>query len=213
MMRIYDISIPLQPGMPIWPGDPPLKLEQLASISDGADANVSSIACGVHIGTHIDAPLHFINNGPTVDELSLNTLVGDVHVVEIPKADIIDEEALDRALIPSDAVRVLFKTRNSKLWTSPEHDFQQDYVAIDAGGAAWIVDRDIELVGVDYLSVAPFESPVATHVHLLEHNVIIVEGLDLHKITPGKYFLVCLPIKLVGIEGSPARVVLLKTEE
>ena len=212
-MRIYDISIPLQPGMPIWPGDPPLKLEQLASISEGANANVSSIACGVHIGTHVDAPLHFINDRPTVDELSLNTLVGDVYVVEIPNADILDEEALDRASIPSDAVRVLFKTRNSDLWTSPEHDFQQDYVAIDPGGAAWIVDRGIELVGVDYLSVAPFESPVATHVHLLEHEVIIVEGLDLHKIIPGKYFLVCLPIKLVGIEGSPARAILLEISD
>ena len=212
-MRIYDITIPVQPGMPIWPGDPPLKLERLASISDGADANVSSIACGVHIGTHVDAPLHFINDGTAVDELSMNTLIGDVHIVEIPNADIIDEEVLDRASIPSDAVRVLFKTRNSELWTSPVHDFQQDYVAIDPGGAAWIVDRGIELVGVDYLSVAPFESPVATHVHLLEHEVIIVEGLDLHKIIPGKYFLVCLPIKLVGIEGSPARAVLLQTEE
>ncbi|MFA9405792.1 MAG: cyclase family protein [Anaerolineales bacterium] len=213
MMRIYDISIPLQPGMPIWPGDPPLRLERLASISDGADANVSSIACGVHIGTHVDAPLHFINDGSTVDQLSLSTLVGDVHVVEIPNADIIDEEILDRASIPSDTKRVLFKTKNSAVWASPKHDFQHDFVAIASGGAAWIVDRGIELVGVDYLSVAPFESPVATHVHLLEHDVIIVEGLDLHKIVPGKYFLVCLPIKLVGIEGSPARAVLLQTEE
>ena len=212
-MRIYDISIPVQPGMPIWPGDPPLKLERLASISVSADANVSSIACGVHIGTHVDAPLHFINDGTAVDELSLSTLVGDVHVVEIPNADIIDEEVLDHAHIPSDAVRVLFKTRNSELWASPEHDFQQNYVAIDPGGAAWIVDRGIELVGVDYLSVAPFESPVATHVHLLEHEVIIVEGLNLHKIIPGKYFLVCLPINLVGIEGSPARAILLETED
>ncbi len=212
-MRIYDISIPLQPGMPIWPGDPPLNLKRLASITDGADANVSSIDCGVHIGTHVDAPSHFIVDGTTVDALPLSTLVGDVHVVEIPDAELMDEEVLDHASIPSDAKRVLFKTRNSEYWTSPAHDFQQDYVAIDPGGAAWLVDRGIELVGVDYLSVAPFETPAATHIHFLEHEVIIVEGLDLHRIIPGAYFLVCLPIKLVGIEGSPARAILLENED
>ena len=208
-MRIYDISVGVSPDMPVWPGDPRVRLEQMSSIAAGGEANVSHIACGVHVGTHIDAPKHFVEGGPGIDSLSLKVLFGRAYVVHLPQAKVLDRKSLERADIPPRTRRVLFKTRNSKWWAEGEKQFQKDYVAIDASGARWLVQKGIHLVGVDYLSVAPWGETVPTHRILLEAGIIIVEGLNLSEVRQGRYTLQCLPIKLVGADGAPARAILL----
>jgi arylformamidase len=194
--------------MPVWPGDPPLILEPLKSIADGAHANVSRLACSVHVGTHIDAPRHFIDGAKGVDKLSLNVLMGRAYVINLPEALVIDAAILESAGIPPRTRRVLFKTRNSRYWAMGERQFQKDFVAIDASGAQWLVRKRVQLVGVDYLSVAPFDHGIQTHKILLGAGTVIVEGLNLSEVSQGRYKLYCLPIKLIGSDGAPARAIL-----
>jgi arylformamidase len=209
-MTIYDITLSIGPELPLWPGDPPLVLERAASMDDGAHANVSRLACGVHIGTHVDAPHHFLNDRRTVESLPLDALIGPARLVQIPDAvDVITEEALERAAIPTGTSRLLLKTRNSSLWARGEADFRPDFVGISADGAAWLVRRGVRLIGIDYLSVAPYKQSVLTHRALLEPGIVIVEGLDLSAVPPGEYQLICLPLKLAGSDGAPARAVLI----
>jgi arylformamidase len=209
-MQTYDISLTITPDLPVWPGDPSVVVEQVDFISKGAIANVSRISMGVHTGTHIDAPHHFIDDDPTtVDRLPLNILTGRVYVVEIPdEVGLITAMTLQRAGIPPRTRRLLFKTRNSKLWARGEAAFRQDFVALSAGAAAYLVERGVRLVGVDYLSVAPFDSSTPTHTILLKAGVVIVEGLNLANVSLGRYMLYCLPLKLGGCEGAPARAIL-----
>lgn len=207
-MRVYDISIGITPEMPVWPGDPPVELERVEHISDGANANVSRFACGVHAGTHVDAPVHFIDGEAGVESLSLRVLNGRAYVVYLPEAVVIDEATLEGAGIPPRTRRVLFKTRNSEYWENGVNIFQKDFVAVDASGAAWLVRKGVQLVGVDYLSVAPFGESREPHRILMENNVVIVEGLDLSQVAQGRYTLHCLPLKLVGSDGAPARAIL-----
>jgi arylformamidase len=204
-----DISLPISPRLPVWPGDPPVKIEKLSLISEGADANVSHISCGVHMGTHVDAPSHFIDSGKGVETLALEVLIGSAYVVEFLGEEIIDAQALENAAIPEDAQRILFKTRNSMYWAGGVHTFQEDFVAVDLSGAEWLVENKVQLVGVDYLSVAPFDAGVPTHQKLLQHGVIIVEGLDLSSIKAGWYDFACLPINILASDGAPARAVLM----
>lgn len=207
-MRLYDISLGVSPDMPVWPGDPPVVLERVRHISQGANSNVSRLAFSVHNGTHVDAPVHFIDEGHGVELLSLRVLNGRAYVVHLPKVDLIDEQTLQEAGIPPRTRRVLFRTRNSELWARGERQFQEDFVAIDAGGASWLVRKGVQLVGVDYLSVAPYGESRKTHRILLENGVVVVEGLDLSEVTQGRYTLHCLPLKLVGSDGAPARAIL-----
>ncbi len=207
-MRIYDISVGVSPDMPVWPGDPPLILEPLKSIADGAHSNVSRLACSVHVGTHIDAPRHFIDGAKGVDKLPLNVLMGRAYVINLPEASVIDAAILESAGIPPRTRRVLFKTRNSRYWAMGERQFQKDFVAIDASGAQWLVRKRVQLVGVDYLSVAPFDHGIQTHKILLGAGTVIVEGLNLSEVSQGRYKLYCLPIKLIGSDGAPARAIL-----
>jgi arylformamidase len=194
--------------MPVWPGDPPLILEPLKSIADGAHSNVSRLACSVHVGTHIDAPRHFIDGAKGVDKLPLNVLMGRAYVINLPEASVIDAAILESAGIPPRTRRVLFKTRNSRYWAMGERQFQKDFVAIDASGAQWLVRKRVQLVGVDYLSVAPFDHGIQTHKILLGAGTVIVEGLNLSEVSQGRYKLYCLPIKLIGSDGAPARAIL-----
>jgi arylformamidase len=207
-MAIHDISLGVAPGMPIWPGDPPLELERFSSIAAGQEVNVTRLASCAHIGTHVDAPLHFIDGGASVDQLSLKDLNGRAYVVDLPHADVLDRKTLEAARIPQRTRRLLFKTRNSKLWVKGETAFQEDFVAIDASGAEWLVNKGVRLVGVDYLSVAPYDAPAPTHRILLGAGVVVVEGLNLSDVTQGRYTLHCLPVKLVGADGAPARAIL-----
>ena len=207
-MRLYDISVGVSPEIPVWPGDPPVVLERVMSMENGDEANISRIQSGVHVGTHIDAPIHFVEGGATVDAIPLKSLLGRAYVVDLRKADMLDAAALESARIPPRTRRLLFKTRNSELWISGESSFQKDFVAVDVSGAEWLVKKGVKLVGVDYLSVAPFNDGGPTHRILLEAGVVVVEGLNLARVSKGRYTLYCLPVKLMGSDGAPARAVL-----
>jgi arylformamidase len=208
-MTISDITLTLSPNLPSWPGDPAVTLERVRKIEEGANANVSRLDMGVHNGTHVDAPVHFVPGEFGVDRLDLNILVGPALVVELPdEVDTITASVLQTTSIPSGTKRVLFKTRNSKIWANRESGFQTDFVGVEVDAAEYLVAIGIELVGVDYLSVAPFKRSRPTHEVLLKAKMIVVEGLDLSRIRPGLYTLYCLPLKIEGCDGAPARVIL-----
>ncbi len=211
LLKILDISVPLSARLPVWPGDPQIVLEHYRTISEGNTSNDSRIACSVHSGTHVDAAAHFIENGITVEKLPLDIFIGPATVIELPEADIITPEILEAQDLPMQTRRLLFKTKNSALWADPDHQFNADFVALSSEAAGWIANRGINLVGTDYLSIQMFkDTEPLTHRILLEAGIVIVEGLDLQKVNPGNYQLVCLPIKLAGSEGAPARAVLIE---
>jgi arylformamidase len=193
-VQIIDVSVPVQPGMITYPGDPEVRLERVSSIAAGDGVNLSRLDLGVHSGTHVDAPLHFVEDGQSVEALPLEVLVGPCVVVD----------GLDVAAVPRGAERVLFRTPNGRLWERDE--FSEDFVALDGGAARALVAGGVRLVGIDYLSIGDEEA----HEVLLGAGVVAVEGLDLRHVEPGEYRLVCAPLKLEGAEGAPARVLLLR---
>ena len=211
-MKIHDISLTLSPELPTWPGEPRLSLERKRKMEEGARSNVTHFSAGVHIGTHVDAPFHFLGGeATTVESLPLEVLTGPACVVAFPDVDThITADDLQGADIPSAASRLLFKTRNSDLWARGETEFQEDFVALSADAAEWLVARGVKLVGIDYLSVAPFTAAVATHRILLEADVVALECLDLSAVEPGDYDLYCLPLKIAGSDGAPARAILVE---
>ena len=196
-MKMIDISVPLREGMVTYPGDPVVRMERAASIAGGDVVNLTRMDFGLHSGTHVDAPAHFIDGASGVDEIPLEALVGPCEVVEAP-----DLSPDSVALAPEGAERVLFKTPNSELWA--RDDFAEDFARLNGEAAALLVDRGVRLVGVDYLSVGD----EAAHHALLEARVVPVEGLDLRGVEPGSYELVCLPLRVVGADGAPARAIL-----
>jgi arylformamidase len=210
-VKIFDISVPVDPQLPVWPGDPQIVLERYRSLSKGDTSNDSRLACSVHCGTHVDAPAHFIENGATIEQLPLEILVGAVTVVEVPEIDVITPDLLENQRLDSQTKRLLLKTKNSDLWANPEHQFNPNFAALSAESASWIVDKGLKLVGIDYLSIQPFkDAQPLTHRVLLQAGIIIIEGLDLRDVNPGVYQLICLPLKLVGSDGAPARAVLIE---
>ena len=210
-MTIYDISLSISPNLPTWPGDPGLKLEQYASMDKGEHYNATQISSSVHLGTHVDAPRHFLNDGSAVEQLPLEVLTGPCYVTQLPDGiEAITAEVLDRTEITSEMKRVLFGTSNSHYWAKGESKFQTDFVAITEDGAEWLVERGVQLVGVDYLSVAPYNDSIPTHAALLKAGVVIVEGLNLSNIMRGFYDLYCLPLKITGSDGAPARAILIQ---
>ena len=210
-MKIFDISIAIHPKLPVWPGDPQVVLERYRQLSKGDVSNDSRMACSVHSGTHVDAPAHFIEDGLTVEQLALDILVGTATLVEFPEIDIITPDLLEIQKLPPQTERLLLKTKNSDLWTDPDHEFNPDFVALSAESASWMVNKGIKLVGIDYLSIQMFkDAEPLTHRILLEAGIIILEGLNLRAVEPGVYQLICLPLKLAGSEGAPARAVLIE---
>ncbi len=209
-MKIHDITVGISPDMPVWPNNPPVELERMNKIEEGANSNVSRLALGVHTGTHVDAPIHFVPGTTGIDTLPLNVLVGRALVIHLPRTRRISADDLDGAGIPPSTHRLLIKTRNSSYWANNDKEFHTDFVGIAPSGAEWLVDRRVELVGVDYLSVAPWKESRPTHEILLKAGVVIVEGLNLAKIQPGRYELTCLPLKLIGSDGAPARAILIE---
>jgi arylformamidase len=211
-MKLWDISVPVSPDIVTWPGDPSVTLQRRKSIPAGDNANVSQLVCGVHTGTHMDAPVHFLEGGTTIEQLSLERCIGPALVAEVPAdADAITPQHLDALQLPAGTTRLLLKTRNSALWATPAHRFQPDFVALTPEAATWVVERGVQLIGIDYLSIQRFhDDDPLTHQVLLRAGVVIVEGLNLLDVAAGSYQLVCLPIKLVGSDGAPARAVLLE---
>ncbi len=207
-MRVYDITLTITPDLPTWPGDQPVVMERVEKIEDGGASNITCITMSAHTGTHVDAPYHFLADGETVEHMSLKTLTGRAYVLALPDVERITAEVLENAEIPPRTRRVLFKTKNSEYWAQGEREFQRDYVALSADGAEYLVDKGVRLVGIDYLSIAPFQATRPTHEILLKAGVVIVEGLNLSKIEPGRYTFYCLPLKLGHSDGAPARVIL-----
>ena len=206
-MRIHDISVTISEDMAIYGSDPAVEIEPISRISHGDGANVSLLKLGSHTGTHVDAPFHFVEGGTTIDRVPLDVLVGECFVCEIRSSESITISELEG--LPEGCRRVLFKTSNSDLWKDGR--FHTDFVYLDPAAAAWLVDRGVVLVGIDYLSVDRFKSGThPTHLRLLESGVVAVEGLDLSGVTQGTYFLVCLPLKIRDGDGAPARAILVE---
>ena len=210
-MKIHDISLTVTPTLPVWPGDPAIVLERVSKMEDGEHNNVSRLALSVHAGTHVDAPYHFIADGKTIESLALDVLVGPAQVVELP-ADCLLVSAADlkEAGIDDGVERVLLKTRNSEYWKRPGLPFQKDFTAVSPDGAAYLLERGVKLIGIDYFSIAPFGDSVPTHRALLGAGMVVLEGIDLSAVSAGHYQLCCLPVKLGGSDGAPARAVLIE---
>jgi arylformamidase len=205
--RIHDISLAITPGTVVYPGNPGVSVTAHQAIARGDSANVSAVSFGSHTGTHVDAPKHFDDAASGVDEISVERLIGPASVIEFDDTvRSIGRVELERAGLRG-AKRVLFKTRNSRLLY--ERDFSSDYTFLAPEGAALLVGLGVDLVGIDYLSIEQFKSGHhRTHLILLGRGIVIVEGLDLSAVAPGEYELLCLPLRLVGLDGAPARAVL-----
>jgi arylformamidase len=208
-MKIYDVSLTIREGMPVWPGDEQVVLQRRTKIEEGAHANVSYLHLSVHTGTHVDAPFHFLADGSKVDEMPLDVLIGPAQVVEVPDSvKVINAEVIAGMSIADEPKRLLFKTSNSHFWDLDKDEFQTAFVGIDLSGSEELVKRGIKLVGIDYLSASPYKVSKPTHDVLLGSSMIIIEGLDLRGVKAGFYNMYCLPLKLHGSDGAPARVVL-----
>ena len=210
-MKIFDVTVPIKNFMPVWPGDPHVDNQLVSSIENGDEANVTSIKMSAHTGTHIDAPRHFVRSGTAIEALDLTTLLGDVEIIEIDigvaQIDVSALEGLERTQWPQ---RVIFKTNNSFLRLFDKDYFYNNFTALLPDAAAYLIQNGVKLVGIDYLSIAPFINGSETHIKLMEKNVIVIEGLNLADISPGIYDLIALPILLEGADGAPARVLLIQ---
>lgn len=208
MSRIYDISVPIRSGGLVYPGNPYIEIALQQAVAKGASANVSTIRFGSHTGTHADASRHFFDDGQPVDKIPLERLIGPALLVSFGD-DVMYVGATElRAHDLKGHKRILLRTRNSAFLSRTE--FVKDYTYLAPDGAQYLVDQGVELVGIDYLSIEQFHSGHhRTHRTLLERSVVIVEGLDLSVPAPGEYQFICLPLRLEGCDGAPARAVLI----
>ncbi|HNY16608.1 MAG TPA: cyclase family protein [Treponemataceae bacterium] len=212
-MRLHDISLALSPDTPVWPGDPRPSVYPIESIGAGQPFAVTGLELSAHTGTHIDAPSHCIPSGPAVDAIPIDALVGPCFVADLSAlkaGSAIGARELETAPIPAGTRRLLLKTDNSRRLRGAGSAFFADYVALTDDACEWIVSRGIDLVGIDYLSVTTEAHSLSGHRILLGANVVILEGLDLSGIEPGSGELICLPLKVVGADGAPARAILVR---
>ncbi|MCC6850533.1 MAG: cyclase family protein [Deltaproteobacteria bacterium] len=194
--------------MHVYPGDPAFQQAQVRAIKRGDAANVTHLSLGAHTGTHVDAPAHFIDGATTLDQVPLDRMVGPARVLDLRGLAAIDAAALRRHEIHGGDI-VLCRTDNSERWAKP--GFQRDFTYLTLDAARHLVDRNVKTVGMDYLSIEQFGSKdFAVHKLLLGHGVFVIEGLDLREIVAGTYLLSCLPLKLEGVDGAPARAVLMR---
>jgi arylformamidase len=205
--RVIDISVPNGPTQHVYPGDPPPRIEQAKAIRAGDVCNVSLLTMGSHTGTHVDAPYHFIDGGPRLGDVALERMVGEALVVDLRGRAAIDAAALELAPLRGGDI-LLCRTDNSWRWEQAE--FQRDFVYLTLDAASFLVERGVRAVGIDYLSIEQFgSSDFPVHHRLLGAGVFVIEGLDLRAVEPGRYTLVCLPLKFPDLDGAPARAVLL----
>lgn len=208
-MRIYDITQTIRNDMPVWPGDPEVRLNWLSQISQGEPVNLTEIHMCAHAGTHIDMPSHFLDQGPNLDNLVLNNLIGRARVISVPSEVKVINGAFLGTVPLGGVERVLFKTANSEFVMADPFSFHENYVALDASGAEFMAETGCKLVGIDYMSVAVFDDPDGGHLPLLKAGIVVLEGINLEGVEPGDYQLIVLPLKLGGREGAPARAILL----
>lgn len=199
--------MPVYTGMVHWPDNPPVRIERMLDMEHGDVCNVSTISMGAHTGTHMDSPLHFVRDGVSMDNMPLEAVIGPVRVLQ-SKARVCIALAELRGQKIRRGERILFKTRNSARWGTTDQ-FDKDFVYISHEAAAYLAERGVQTVGVDYLSVGGYHKDgVETHHALLGQGIWIIEGLNLSAIKPGRYEMVCLPVKIRESDGAPARVVL-----
>ena len=210
-MKIYDITVPITDALTVWKGDPPVTITKVASTqNDGY--NLHRLDISAHTGTHIDAPLHFIEHGGNIGSISLESMIGPVMVIEIAdEIQNITGEVLEGLHIPKSIERIIFKTKNSKLWHKAPR-FDESYTALVTSGAQYLVDRKIKLVGMDYLSISVIDDLVQPHKILLSNRIVILESCNLLEVPAGMYQLICLPLKVNEIEGAPVRAILLAND-
>jgi len=201
-IRWHDVTIPMYAGMTAWPGDPPFEYAALGRMEEGGSSNTSRVSFCTHTGTHVDAPWHFVADGERLDEVDASLFFGEALLLEVP--DTVDlVKAADLGPGPL-GPRLLIKTRNSRL--PVDAPFREDYVALDADAAQRLVEEGVRLVGVDYLSVAPFgQEGQVTHHTLLGNRVLVVEGLRLNEFEAGVYYFTVLPLPILGADGAPCR--------
>ncbi|MDA8156477.1 MAG: cyclase family protein [Actinomycetota bacterium] len=211
MNNLIDISIPIKPGMPLWPGDPQVEIEKLYDVAKGDEATVSRISMGVHTGTHVDAPLHYFADGKSIGEIPPDALVGPARVIEVHGGanKEVQKEELERLGIKQ-GERILLKSANSALWKiqiAPKEFNKEFYMHLGPEAARFLAQMKIRAVGTDYLSIGGCAGGSGAQVHriLLEAGIWIIEGLALSQAAPGNYELICLPLKLLGLEAAPAR--------
>jgi arylformamidase len=208
--RIWDVSMPVRNGGLVYPGNPPISISLMQSIAKGDTANVSRLDFGSHTATHVDAPLHFMAGGAGVDELPLDVLIGPARLIAVPDDAMSVGEAELRKHDLTGVTRLLIRSRNSAWLASGDPEFHKDFTHVAPDGASYLVSIGVRLVGVDYLSVEQFHSAEhRTHRTLLDNGVVIVEGMVLSEPPPGDYDLYCLPLLLAGLDGAPARAVLI----
>jgi arylformamidase len=208
-MTIYDITLPITEETITWPGHPAVVIEKPFHLERGDHATITSLCTGLHNGTHVDAPCHFLSGGSGIEALPLEVLIGPAQVVEVGDAQAISAGVLETLRVADTTERLIFHTSNSRFWERGEERFQEDYVALTADGAQWLVDHGVRLVGTDYHSVAPFGDTAPVHRILLAADVVLLETLDMTGVPAGFYQLVCLPLNVVGSDGAPARAVLI----
>ena len=205
---MWDVTVTIDSTVPTNLGDPSIKRRVVQAIADGKPADVSLLTLSSHIGTHVDAPSHLIPGGKTVDALDLTAMVGPARVVLFDEPGAITAEFLERVDSLAANERILFKTGNSLLWE--KRGFTEEYVGLSVDAANWLITKGVRLVGIDYLSIdAPGDANLPVHRALLANDIVVVESLNLRQIPEGHYQLVCLPMKVGGSEGAPARVILL----
>lgn len=208
MTDLIDISTPVDGQLPAWPGSPGVSFSPLLRITDGDDANATRMDADLHTGTHVDAPLHFVAGGPTLEQVGLEAFVGPAYVADVGDAPRIGPDELDALDVPIGTTRLLLRTSNTRKRLLRTPTFAPDAVALTAYGSEWVVARGVVLIGIDYLSIQSIHDGPETHQVLLRAGVVILEGLALEAAPLGPSDLVCLPVRLAGPEAAPARAVL-----
>jgi arylformamidase len=207
-MRIHDISLPIEPGLPTWPTSEGFHVRSVMRIAAGDSSNVSVVEMDVHTGTHVEAPLHFLEDGAPLDTVPVERFVGPARVVEVD-GEVVTAAALEALGIEANPPRLLIRTANSDRWAKGWGPFDPVYVALTADAAQWIVDRGFQLVGLDHISIQRYQDGPETHQILMGAGVTILEGLNLDDVAAGEYTLVAAPVRLVGVEAAPTRALLL----
>jgi len=208
-LELIDVTLPFSAAFPVWPGDPSIEMRPMQRTENGDACNVTQLVCPTHCGTHVDPPRHFIHGGPTMSELPLERWVGPAQVIEIDSSvQRIESSHLVEAGFKAGTERLILKTSGSQKWSREPIAFETDFAALTTEAARWVVAQGVKLVGIDYLSIELYGGDGETHRTLLGNDVIVVEGLDLRRVAPGAYQLICMPLKIQEGDGAPARVAL-----